>query len=311
MSQRIEPSDMAPMQGPPGGFYVIVPQRKEEARIDLTRVGQVLGRAWIALLVAAVIGGVVFGVIAFQMHNLYRAQALLYPVVPGDSGMERVLGGQLGGLASLVGLDFGGKGGSREQSYATLTSPGLVREFIQRKNLLPVLFYKRWDPARQQWRPGETVPTLEDGVMYFKTQVCGISDDRKAGVVTVRMEWYDRQLAAQWTNDFVALANEQLRADAIEKSRLSIEFLQAEVAKTDVVQLRQSIYRLIESQINSAMLANVQREYAFRTIDRAVASDEKRKVSPHRSLMILFGGLGLAALTSSWVLWRQRREWLV
>jgi len=125
------------------------------------------------------------------------------------------------------------------------------------------------------------------------------------------MDWYDPKVAADWTNAYVALANDRLRSDAIQKSRRSIEFLEQEAGKTDVVELKQAIYRLIETQVNNAMYANVQREYAFRTIDPAVASDPRRKVSPHRALMTLEGALAAAVLGMSWALWRRRREWLL
>jgi uncharacterized protein involved in exopolysaccharide biosynthesis len=174
-----------------------------------------------------------------------------------------------------------------------------------------VLFFDRWDAKRHAWQEGATIPSLDDAVEKFRTKVFAISEDRRTTVVTVRADWFDPQLAANWANGFVALANDRMRTDAIQKSRRSIEFLEQEAAKTDAVELKQAIYRLIESQINTAMYANLQREYAFRTIDPAVASDPRRKVSPHRALMTLEGAFAGSVLAMSWVLWRRKREWLL
>ncbi len=81
---------------------------------------------------------------------------------------------------------------------------------------------------------------------------------------------------------------------AIRNAAESIEYLNKELAKTTVVELRQAIYRVIEDQVKQSMLANVQREYAFRFIDRAIAPE--KRFSPRRAVMTVFGALiGLAA----------------
>jgi LPS O-antigen subunit length determinant protein (WzzB/FepE family) len=86
----------------------------------------------------------------------------------------------------------------------------------------------------------------------------------------------------------VEMVNERLRAEAIRNADLSIDYLNKELAKTNLVEMQQAIYRLIQNQVNSAMLANVQREYAFRVIDPAVAPETR--VSPKRTVMTLVGG---------------------
>jgi uncharacterized protein involved in exopolysaccharide biosynthesis len=87
----------------------------------------------------------------------------------------------------------------------------------------------------------------------------------------------------------VARVNDRMRSEATRSAKDSIEFLNQELAKTSVVGLQQAIYHLIEDQVNKAMLANVQHEYAFRVIDRAVAPEQRS--SPKRTIMVLIGGV--------------------
>ena len=61
------------------------------------------------------------------------------------------------------------------------------------------------------------------------------------------------------------------------------------MAKTSEVDIRQAIYRLTEEQVNNAMLANVQREYAFRFIDPAIPPETK--FSPKRPLITSVGAV--------------------
>jgi LPS O-antigen subunit length determinant protein (WzzB/FepE family) len=111
------------------------------------------------------------------------------------------------------------------------------------------------------------------------------------------MEWYSPELAADWANRTVDMVNERLRTQAIDNANRSIQYLNNELSKATAVALQQAIYRLIEEQINDAMLSNVQRDYAFHIIDRAVAPDLKS--GPRRTAITIIGAfvgllLGLA-----------------
>ena len=139
----------------------------------------------------------------------------------------------------------------------------------------------------KQWRPDKKPPTLGQAVDRFTDGVVSIEEDRKTSLVTVTVDWYSPQLAAQWANGLVEMVNERLRADAIRSAQSSLEYLDKELAKTSVVEIRQAIYRMTEEQVSNAMLANVHREYAFRFVDRAVPPEMKN--SPKRRVMAAVG----------------------
>src|SRR5262249_52898676 len=90
-------------------------------------------------------------------------------------------------------------------------------------------------------------------------------------------------------NGMIDMVNERLRAEAIQESRQSIEYLNKELQAAHDIELQRAIYRLIETQVNNAMLANVQRAYAFRAIAPAVPPP--MKVAPERVLLVAFGTL--------------------
>jgi len=276
------------MKGPPSGYFIVVPDRGDEASDELATFGSELLVAWKLLLAATLIGGLIAVTIALLLPPKYRARALVAPVTQQtNSGAGGALH-ELGGIAALAGIDLA-SGGRKEEYLATLSSPGLAREFIVAHNLLPTLYADRWDPQTKQWRAGATVPTLGRAGERFADEVASISDDRRTGVVTVTVDWYSPQLAAQWANGLIETVNERLRADAIRTAQSSVEYLDRELAKTNVVEIRQAIYRLVEQQVSNAMLANVQREYAYRFIDAAVAPE--KKYSPKRGVI---GAVGAA-----------------
>jgi uncharacterized protein involved in exopolysaccharide biosynthesis len=288
--------------GEPQGYFVVVPPQVDEDSIDLGRFVSLVLRSWVLLLVCAVLGAVLAIAISFQLRSVYRAQAMVVPVTTGSSGVGGSLRNQFGGIAALAGIDLGGGGDRKSEFFATLSSVGFAREFIKSENLLPLLFAEQWDASAQRWKNPQKPPTLEAAVRRFTGEVRVVTEDKRTNIVTITIEWYSRDLAAQWANRMVELINERLRAEAAETAARSIDYLNKEAESANVVELRQSIYRLIESQINSAMMAKVQREFAFRVIDRAVPPE--LRVFPKRPLFAVVGALAGGLLGFFFVLAR-------
>jgi uncharacterized protein involved in exopolysaccharide biosynthesis len=276
------------MKGPPSGYFVVVPEPQGAAGDDLAAFTGELLAAWRLLLATAFAGGLIAAVAALLLPPKFRAEALLAPSATQTSPMQGGALRQLSGLAALADIDLGAGGGRKEEALATLNSLGFAREFIRANNLLPLLYAERWDAAAGRWRSDAKPPTLGEAAKRFRGDVLSVSDDRRTGFVTVTVDWYAPQLAAQWANGLVAMVNDKLRAEAIDSSQRSLEYLDRELAKTNVVEIRQAIYRLIEQQVNNAMLANVQREYAYRFLDAAVAPESR--FTPKRTLMSAVGG---------------------
>ena len=247
---------------------------------------------------------------SFVMTPRWRAQVVIVPVKGDD--MRGVLSsalGQLGGLASLAGLGASG-GGNKEENLQFLSSRGFLASFIEEEQLLPVLFAKKWDATQGRWivDDPDDVPTIADGVRYMDTKVRSVQEERRTGIVTLSIVWKDPVVAARWANLMVERANRDLRARAIRDAEASKAYLNAELGKTDVVELRQSIYRLLENQIKTIMLASVRPDYAFRIIDPAVPPDLDEKIRPKRTVMTVLGALAGGVFALLVIGWQWRRE---
>jgi uncharacterized protein involved in exopolysaccharide biosynthesis len=136
-------------------------------------------------------------------------------------------------------------------------------------------------------------------VDIFVEDVRSVTEDKRSGLVIVSIEWSDRELAAQWANDFVAMANRTIRDRVIHDSEKAIEYLNREVEKTNLVEVQQGINRLIESQIKNIAMASVHEDFAFRVIDPAVPPEPNKFVRPQRIMLIALGltlGFVLAVL---------------
>jgi LPS O-antigen subunit length determinant protein (WzzB/FepE family) len=92
----------------------------------------------------------------------------------------------------------------------------------------------------------------------------------------------------------IAKADSVLRAIAIEQATKSKQYLDDELAKTSTLEVRESMYRLIEAQVQTIMLAQVRENYAFKVIDKARVPDRDDYVRPRRLIIVLAGAvLGL------------------
>lgn len=237
---------------------------------------------------------------------VFRAETLLAPASDDSSplggGELGRFASQFGGLASIMGIGGGG-GTSKEIAIATLNSRQLLEPFVREQNLKGILFAHRYDPATKSYRGGlfSGPPGIDDVLLVFRRDVFEVSEDRRTGLIRVRVDWGDPKQAADWVNDLVARANAETRAEAISDAKRSLEFLQRELAGTNTLSVRDSISRLTETQLNRIMVANVREQYAFRVIDPAVAPGPSSQIRPRRGPAFI-AGFAAGCLVAGFVL---------
>ena len=275
--------------------------------LAIARFIRILLRGKWTIFLSVVVTAVFATAIAWMIQPMYRSQVLLAYVSDEGSNRLGALSGQLSSLASLPGLSFGQAGGSKEETIALLGSRDLSEEFIMENQLLPELFPDRWDSQRGDWQPGseDGPPGFGEAFKRFDQEIRRINVDAATGLVTLSIDHFDRVRAAFWANQLVSHTNERVRNSAILEANQSIEYLQAQLDKTNVVELQQSIYRLIEAQLQKIVLANVRQEYSFKVIDPAVIAEDGDIARPNRPLIVVVGLLAGAFIGVFIVIVRQ------
>jgi uncharacterized protein involved in exopolysaccharide biosynthesis len=248
--------------------------------IDLAAMWRVAWGSKYLISALALLTAAIAGFVALNITPIFRADIVVLPVRSGMGGMGN-LSNQIGGLASLAsvaGINLDSGGGADREAKAILDSRRLAEEFIKQKNLLEVLVPRSSKPS-----------TMWLAVKAFRDNVITIREDKRTGETTVNINWKNPAIAAQWANGYVALANERIRARAIDEANRNLKFLNEQIEKTRVVEVQKSMFNLVENETKTLMLANVRAEYAFTVVDPAVAPE--RKISPHRSIYIVVGAL--------------------
>lgn len=267
----------------------------EPAELSLLDLLRLIARRKLVIGTFVAIGIACGAAYAFLATPKYRADVVFAPAQDSGGGLGQ-LAGDLGGLAALAGINIGGGGSQNDEALETLRSRAFTAAFIQRHDLMPKLFAKDWDASRKAWLDPDPAnhPTLAEAVEKFSSDIRSIGEDRRTGIVTVSIVWRDRNEAATWANMLVAEADVALRERNLKELARSIDYLKGEAANTSVVEVRQTIYRVMETQLKNSMLARTRDSYAFRVIDPAVPPDPKDRVSPKRALSLAIGlALGL------------------
>lgn len=251
----------------------------------------------ITLLFAA--GGVAY---ALYRPDIYQASVLL---APADGNGGNSLGGQLGGLASLAGVNIGQHSSNKTVlAREVLQSRAFLTDFIHRHDLtVPLMGTDGWSRQQQKWvynreaynpeigewksdENGRSLkPTDWDLVKKFKGAHLSVSENKANGMVTVSIKSQSPIAAKQWTEQLVNDINEHMRTQDVEEAEARVEYLQLKLHETNVAGMQQVFYQLIESETRTVMLANAQKEYVFKTVDPAVVPQDKSE--PKRALIAI------------------------
>jgi LPS O-antigen subunit length determinant protein (WzzB/FepE family) len=288
--------------------------------IDLRELFSVLWAGKKVIVAITSLFAVAAVVYALSIANEYKASIVIAPAQQEGGGLSGALG-QLGGLASLAGVSLGGGGGSEAAvAQEIMQSWGFVEQFIVNNELEVEVF------AAEGWNKTSNVLTIdsdlydkdsnkwlidEDGQLRAPTswelyeafsKRLSVSEDKKSGLTSVSIEYFSPIVAKNWVDLYVAAINEHMRQRKLSQVNSNIEYLQAQIEKTSIAEMREVFYQIIEEQVKNKMLAEASPEYAFVTVSPSMVPEEKSK--PKRALICILGTLLGGMLSVLYVLVR-------
>ncbi len=246
---------------------------------------------------------------ALTVPNQYQATVLLAPAQQGSGGLAGA-GGQLGGLAALAGVSLGG-GEADETQIATaiMKSWSFIEAFIEDNDIAVEVFAaKGWDKgkgelkfepdwydtSKGQWliksdKGAELGPPTSWKLYEEFLKKLSISEDKKTGLISVSIEFYSPEIALSWVELYVSAINKHMQERKIAKVSKNIEYLNAQIKKTSITEMKAVFYTIIEEQIKSQMLAQASPDYAFASVSPGMLPE--RKSQPHRVLIVAMGAI--------------------
>jgi LPS O-antigen subunit length determinant protein (WzzB/FepE family) len=277
--------------------------------IDLRELFMVLWAGKIKIIAITALFAIASVIYALSVPNQYKATALLAPAQSSGGGLSGALG-QLGGLASLAGVSIGGGESSEAQiAQEIMKSWNFIESFIADNDLAVEVFAAEgwskgsntlkidddvYDVEKNEWLiedddTGELRPPSSWKLFEKFSEQLAVSEDKKSGLVSVSIEYYSPQIAKQWLDMYVSAVNAHMQQRQVAKVTNNINYLQAQIEKTSIAEMREVFYTIIEEQTKNKMVAEASPEYAFVAVSPSMVPEEKSQ--PKRALICILGTL--------------------
>ncbi|MCL6263654.1 Wzz/FepE/Etk N-terminal domain-containing protein [Craterilacuibacter sp. RT1T] len=282
---------------------------EQDDEIDLLELLKTLWQGKWLIIASTLLSAAIAVAVALNMPNIYQSKVLLAPADAGSAGGLSAMAAQMGGLASLAGISLGG--GSADKSDIAIEigkSRQFVTGFIRSHQLeVPLMAATKWDKQsgqlvidsnlydvqQKKWvrevKEGASVEPTDWELYKAFSELMALDKDKKSGLATLSIDFYSPLLTKQWADWFVHDLNQAVRERDQVEARKNIDYLHKQQAQTALASMQTVFSQLVEQQTKTLMLAEVQQEYAFKTIDPAVVPEEKLK--PKRALIVALGTL--------------------
>ena len=284
--------------------------------VDLIEVFSILWRKKLWIFACSMAVAVACALYTLTLYNEYRSQVILQPVRSDNSlGNMQNMVGQLGGLASLAGINLPSSEDESALAIEVVQSRAFILDLVRHHELLiPLMAAKGWDkssdqlifdteiydPSTKKWLMegdnGEIrAPNSQEIVDRF-SDVFSVAKALDSGLVTFSLQFYSPVLAKEWLNLIVSKINRVMRTKSQSEAENKIKYLTQQIADTEVATIRTIFFQLIENEYQMKMLADTKEEFVFKTVDPAYVPDLKS--APLRGLYTIFAFI-LAILASS------------
>lgn len=249
------------------------------------------------------ISGVIF---SFLLPNIYESRALLSPTNSNSSTTN-----SLQGYSSLAGL-----AGIKVPSVTNGISSEIVIEKLNtlsffEKNILPNIFLpdlmavKSWDKQKNvviynkkiydrtsnTWikysqMPNRNKPSVQESFEVFKNKNLKIIEDNTTSFLTIVVKHQSPGLAKKWAELYVNQINSFYREKEKMESEKAIDFLNKQIEKSNISEVKQAISQLIQEKTKHLALIEANEFYVYEYIDPPVIMESKSE--PKRTLIIFF-----------------------
>lgn len=263
-------------------------QETAAAAIDLMPYINALIDARWWLLAAAIASGALTAWMAHSKPYMYAAEARVSIVDIEDPGGVSPDDRRASEVLTLV--EHGFVMGTTRDNYsavmrARLISRDFTMRFLDEANVHRYFYPAQWDEDNQRWRDGFS-PDRGASFTRFRDEVRAVEHDEETDIIAVKMFWPEPAVARDLANQYVAAFNEFMRARTQQDVARKQAFLHEELRRSDIVEIQQSIYRLIEAQTAIAMLASSREEYVLEIIDPAALPYRSFNMSRKRKVVI-------------------------
>jgi uncharacterized protein involved in exopolysaccharide biosynthesis len=289
-----------------------------EDEIDLRQLFNVVWKGKILIISITTLVALSSITYALSLSNYFSSESVLVSRSSQDSSPLS----QFSGLAAMGGIDLSGNSNnSTFKVMEIIQSREFVKHLIAFENILPsIIAAQHFDAGTQKlsfdpeiydvktktWirEPSQNLPVeptyLEAHRAYL--EMLSITQDRITGFIVIKIEHISPVFAKEFLELIIQEANNLNREIDIDKSSKALNYLKIELSQTSLVEIKNSISKLIEGQLETRMMASIHEEYSLITLEPPFIPDKRSR--PTRSIIVIFCTLIGGLLGVAWVLVR-------
>jgi LPS O-antigen subunit length determinant protein (WzzB/FepE family) len=244
---------------------------------------------------------------SLYLPNTYTSSTLLSPTSQ-DESLSSSLGG-LSGLASFAGVSIPSGNITKSQiAVKRIQSHEFFSKhflpYIKLENLMAV---QEWEPHSNSIVYNKKIFDIESGSWLRKVsfpksikpssqeafkeyqKILNIEESKETGLVYMSIKHQSPYVAKNWIDIIVYNINESMRSIDIKDAQNSIDFLNQSASDVKIQSIKEVISKLLESQMQTLMLATSNADYIFKIINSSIVPEEKS--GPNRALICIMGTL--------------------
>lgn len=247
---------------------------------------------------------------ALYLPNEYRSQAVVKLSQQHNSDMSSIAS-QYGGIAAAAGIDIPNSTSEKSENLAIeiiksreffkhlLTYEGVLPEIMAAKrfnfeNQETIFDEKIYRPEKKEWvrkpePPFGIIPSYLEAHEVYLNEILTIFFDKKTNFITISIT----HVSPVFAEEFLALIINELNRLERETDLLKINkkliYLEEQLNKFEIKGIQDSIFNIIETQLEKKMLTDISDEYFIEILDSPFIPEEKS--SPQRSLIVILGSI--------------------
>lgn len=242
--------------------------------------------------------------IALSLPIIFKSSAKIYPNTESISIPS--VSSQFGGLASLAGINLGNSSTEITIALETMKSFKFFEENLYDEIIHEISAIDSWsnetgvvfDPEIYDKDTGEWLtdkPTPQQAFSSFSGTV-EIAQDTISQIITITIIHSSPYVAKKWIDLIIEKINDISRNNEIKKATKALEYYEDRLGSTPLLSVNEMFAKLTEDQHKKLMLAQIEDEYIFRTIEPSVVPEKRFKPSRAKFCLVFVFISGLLCI---------------
>lgn len=230
-------------------------------------------------LIGIIIGVVVVAtaIISLIMTPVYESKAVIMPTTQTKDI----------GVGSMLAQQFGISGPSSPMAtevVSLLKSNTLRERIIKRYNLLKLFFEDNYEELKKQKNENEL---LWMGLRRFDG-ITKVNFKQKDNTIEIVVGYKDPKIARDLVNYTLAELTDYMSIEAKRVAETNKKYLESQLENTADPFIKTKLYTLIAQQLETAMMAEVKENFAFKVLDAPMIPDKRSKPKRRQMVLIAF-----------------------